>query len=53
VERQSITVYAMYFEPEFLKESEAFYKSEGETLMDTCDASTLLERVRIFIFRYL
>lgn len=49
VEKHSVTVYSKHFEPDFLKESEMFYKLEGETLLDTCDAPTYLERVRALI----
>ncbi|KIJ50978.1 hypothetical protein M422DRAFT_776892 [Sphaerobolus stellatus SS14] len=38
------TVYSKYLEPEFLKESEIFYRQEGEALMDSCDAPTYLKR---------
>lgn len=45
VDKHGTTVYAMYLEPDLLKESEVFYKAEGERLMDTCDASEYLKRV--------
>ncbi|KAF8589814.1 Cullin-domain-containing protein [Ramaria rubella] len=44
VDRTGATVYAKYLEPDLLRESEVFYKAEGEKLMDTCDAPEYLER---------
>ncbi|KAG5720239.1 Cullin-3 [Termitomyces sp. T112] len=41
----STTVYQRDLEPAFLKESEAFYKAEGEKLLETCDAPEFLRRV--------
>ena len=44
-DKHGATVYAKYLEPDLLKESEVFYKAEGERLMDTCDAPEYLQRV--------
>ncbi|KAG8996949.1 Cullin-3 [Tulasnella sp. JGI-2019a] len=41
----SVTIYKKEFEPVFLKESEAFYKAEGDRLIATCDAPDYLRRV--------
>lgn len=46
VDKHGATVYSKYLEPDLLKESELFYKAEGERLMDTCDAPEYLQRVR-------
>ena len=40
------TVYKRDLEPPFLKESEAFYRAEGERLAETCDSPEYLRRVR-------
>lgn len=40
-----ISVYKRDLEPAFLRESEAFYKKEGEYLLETCDAPEYLRRV--------
>jgi cullin 3 len=45
VDKHGTTVYATYLEPDLLKESEVFYKAEGERLMDSCNAAEYLERV--------
>lgn len=50
VEKNGATVYAAYLEPDLLKESEIFYKAEGERLMDSCDAPEYLERVSLITF---
>ncbi|ETW83078.1 hypothetical protein HETIRDRAFT_474227 [Heterobasidion irregulare TC 32-1] len=39
------TVYKQDLEPMILKESEEFYKMEGQKLLETCDASEYLRRV--------
>ncbi|KAH9949907.1 Cullin-domain-containing protein [Amylocystis lapponica] len=44
-EHEDITVYKRDIEPAVLKESEAFYKKEGEHLLETCDAREYLSRV--------
>ncbi|KAF5382100.1 hypothetical protein D9615_004330 [Tricholomella constricta] len=41
----SITVYKRDLEPAFLRESEAFYETEGVKLSETCDAPEFLRRV--------
>ncbi|KAL1732356.1 Cullin [Schizophyllum commune] len=38
------TVYKRDLEPPFLKESEAFYRAEGERLAETCDSPEYLRR---------
>lgn len=40
------TIYTRDLEPAILRESESFYKSEGEALLENCDASEYLRRVR-------
>ena len=40
------SVYQRDLEPAVLKESEAYYKEEAETLLDNFDASEYLQRVR-------
>jgi cullin 3 len=42
----SPSIYERDLEPAVLKESEAYYKTEADTLLDTCDASEYLQRVR-------
>lgn len=44
-EASNITVYQHYLEPAFLRESEAFYKAEGQKLLESCDAPEFLARV--------
>ena len=39
------TIYKRDLEPAVLRESEAFYRAEGENLLQTCDASEYLRRV--------
>jgi cullin 3 len=39
------SVYKRDLEPAVLKESEAYYKAEGEKLLETCDAPEYLTRV--------
>lgn len=41
-----LSIYKHDIEPAVLKESEAFYKAEGERLLETCDAPEYLRRVR-------
>ena len=41
------SVYKRDLEPAILKESEAFYKGEGERLLESCDAPEYLQRVSI------
>ncbi|KAI0331890.1 Cullin-domain-containing protein [Cubamyces sp. BRFM 1775] len=43
--REAIPIYRRDIEPAVLKESEAFYKQEGERLLETCDAPEYLRRV--------
>ena len=40
------SVYKTILEPAILRESEAFYGAEGQRLVDDCDASEYLRRVR-------
>ena len=42
----TMDTYRKLIEPDILRESEAFYKSEGERLLETCDAPEYLHRVR-------
>ena len=42
----SKTVYKRDLEPALLRESDAFYKEEGIRLIESCDASEFLRRVR-------
>jgi hypothetical protein len=39
------TFYTLYLEPEILRESEAFYRAEGEQLMHECGVPEYMERV--------
>jgi len=39
------TLYEQYLEPAVLAESEAYFKAEGEKLVQLCDASAFLKRV--------
>lgn len=41
-----VPVYKSDLEPVILSETESFYKAEGEKLLETCDASECLRRVR-------
>ncbi|KAI0649089.1 Cullin-domain-containing protein [Trametes meyenii] len=43
--REEVPLYRRDVEPAVLKESEAFYKREGERLLETCDAPEYLRRV--------
>ncbi len=40
------TIYRRDLEPAILRESETFYKTEGERLLEICDAPEYLQRVR-------
>ena len=40
------TIYKRDLEPAILQESQRFYKDEGERLLESCDASEFLKRVR-------
>jgi cullin 3 len=42
-------MYRRILEPVILKESEAFYKAEGEQLLEICDASEYLRRASVFL----
>ncbi|GJJ08693.1 hypothetical protein Clacol_002912 [Clathrus columnatus] len=44
LDKYGSTVYNKYLETEFLKDSEVFYKAEGERLMDMCDTPAYLAR---------
>lgn len=44
------SVYKRDLEPAILKESEVFYKGEGERLLESCDAAEYLRRVGISTF---
>ncbi|KAI8980202.1 Cullin-domain-containing protein [Trametes punicea] len=43
--RDAISLYRRDIEPAVLKESETFYKQEGERLLESCDAPEYLRRV--------
>ena len=43
--REPVSIYRRDIEPAVLKESEVFYKKEGERLLETCDAPEFLRRV--------
>ncbi|TFK40341.1 Cullin [Crucibulum laeve] len=45
VDNSGVTVYKRDLEPAFLRESEGFYKAEGEKLLSSCDAPEFLRRV--------
>ncbi|KAJ3177051.1 Cullin-3, partial [Irineochytrium annulatum] len=47
IKRCSSTVYEMDFEPDFMRESEAFYTLEAAELLRTCDATEFLKRVEV------
>ena len=44
------TLYEEYLEPAILEESRAYYKAEGAKLLQLCDASAFLRRVRDDVF---
>lgn len=44
-----VTIYKRDLEPAILRESETYYKLEGEVLLQTCDASEYLRRVCCFL----
>ena len=47
------SVYKQDLEPMILRESEAFYETEGERLLETCDAPEYLRRVSTTdVFRF-
>ncbi|PIL35566.1 transcription factor [Ganoderma sinense ZZ0214-1] len=43
--REALSIYRRDIEPAVLKESEVFYKKEGDRLLETCDAPEYLQRV--------
>ncbi|KAH9849716.1 Cullin-domain-containing protein [Lenzites betulinus] len=43
--RDALSLYRRDIEPAVLKESESFYRSEGERLLESCDAPEYLNRV--------
>ncbi|TBU48836.1 Cullin-domain-containing protein [Dichomitus squalens] len=43
--REPLSIYRRDIEPAVLRESEVFYKKEGERLLETCDAPEYLRRV--------
>ncbi|KAI0359841.1 Cullin-domain-containing protein [Trametes cingulata] len=43
--RDNVSVYLKDVEPAILKESESFYKAEGDKLLESCDAPEYLRRV--------
>ena len=45
--REPVSIYRRDIEPAVLKESEVFYKKEGERLLETCDAPEFLRRVSL------
>lgn len=47
---ESQDMYRRILEPDILKESETFYKAEGERLLETCDAPGYLLRVCCITF---
>jgi cullin 3 len=46
-EPEGPSVYTQYLEPAILKASEAFYKAEGQRLLDSCDTPEYLRRVSV------
>ena len=50
VDHNGPSVYKRDLEPVVLRESEVFYKAEGERLLDSCDAPEYLQRVCFFPF---
>ena len=44
-DRESISIYKRDIEPAVKRESNVFYKKEGERLLETCDAPEYLKRV--------
>ena len=49
--QHSVSIYKRDVEPAVLRESDAFYKREGERLLETCDAPEYLRRVSPCIHR--
>jgi cullin 3 len=47
VSSDGMTVYKQYLEPEILSQSEAYYKAEASTLLETCDTLEYLCRVNL------
>lgn len=47
--RDEPSVYQRNLEPQVMRESKRFYQAEAEKLLQTCDATEYLQRVR-FIF---
>lgn len=45
VDGDGSSVYKCYLEPAILRESESFYKGEGDRLLESCDAPEYLLRV--------
>lgn len=45
IDDTGVTIYKRDLEPAVLRESEAFYKVEGETLLETCNAPEFLRKV--------
>lgn len=43
----TLSVYKEDLEPVILKETEGYYRAEGDRLLETCDASECLRRVRV------
>ena len=41
----TVDMYKKLVEPDLLRESETFYKAEGQRLLETCDAPEYLRRV--------
>ncbi len=46
-EKTSISIFKTEIELQILEESEAYYKREGECMLDTCDAPEFLRRVSV------
>lgn len=44
---EDVSIYKRDLEPEILRESEAFYKVEGERLLESCGAPEYLQRVSV------
>lgn len=51
-ENDTLSVYEKDLEPFILKETEGYYRSEGDRLLETCDASEFLRRVRSLLTRH-
>ena len=48
--REVLSIYRRDIEPVVLKESEVFYKKEGDRLLETCDAPEYLRRVSVDMY---